>query len=88
LKLTKKKGGKEVALEKLKTMRKSEGLTCQQVADLVGISKEYYWMIENGKRRLTYELAVKIAKVFKTSPDNIFLDNQLTKSEQNNQESA
>ncbi|KIP21094.1 putative transcriptional regulator [Anoxybacillus ayderensis] len=69
-------------LEKLKSIRTEKGLSCKQVADLVGISKEYYWMIENGKRRLNYELAVKIAQVFDTSPDNIFLGNQLTYSEQ------
>lgn len=63
-----------MALQKLKKMRINEGMTCRQVAEQVGISKEYYWMIENGKRRLTYELAVKIAKVFKASPDYIFLD--------------
>jgi len=73
-----------VALEKLKVIRNKKGLTCKQVADLVGISKEYYWMIENGKRRLTYDLAVKIAKVFDTSPDDIFLDSKLTISEQSN----
>lgn len=71
-----------MALDKLKKMRESSKLTYQQVADHVGISKEYYWMIENGKRRLTYELAVKIAKVFKSSPDYIFLDSELTRSEQ------
>lgn len=68
-------------LEKLKNMRESENLTYQQVADKVGISKEYYWMIENGKRRLTYELAVKIAQVFKSNPDYIFLESELTRSE-------
>jgi len=70
-----------MALDKLKAIRNKEGLTCQQVADQVNISKEFYWMIENGKRRLTYELAVKIAKVFKSSPDYIFLDSELTRSE-------
>jgi putative transcriptional regulator len=71
-----------MALDKLKEMRTKEGLTCQEVANQIGKSKEYYWMIENGKRRLTYELAVKIANVFKSSPDYIFLDNELTRSEQ------
>ncbi|MED0687934.1 helix-turn-helix transcriptional regulator [Anoxybacillus ayderensis] len=71
-----------MALDKLKSIRTEKGLSCKQVADSVGISKEYYWMIENGKRRLNYELAVKIAQVFDTSPDNIFLGNQLTYSEQ------
>lgn len=71
-----------MAIEKLKNMRNAECLTCQQVADKVGISKEYYWMIENGKRRLHYGLAVKIADVFNVSPDNIFLDSKLTISKQ------
>lgn len=73
-----------MALEKLKEIRTRENMTYQQVADQVNISKEYYWMIENGKRRLTYELAVKIAKVFKSSPDYIFLDSELTRGEQSN----
>lgn len=71
-----------MVLEKLKKTRVAAKLTYQQVADEVGISKEYYWMIENGKRGLTYPLAVKIAAVFKSSPDYIFLDNELTRGEQ------
>lgn len=71
-----------MSLNKLKEIRIHSNLTYQQVADLVGISKEYYWMIENGKRRLTYELAVKIANVFCTNPDNIFLNSELTIGEQ------
>lgn len=71
-----------MALKKLKEIRTKKGITYQEVANQVGISKEYYWMIENGKRRLTYELAVKIAKVFNSNPDYIFLDNQSTISKQ------
>lgn len=77
-----------MVLEKLKQIRLKNGFTYKQVADQVGISKEYYWMIENGKRRLTYELAVKIAKVFKSSPDYIFLDFELTRSEQEKSKEA
>ncbi len=61
-------------VDKLKTVRNESGLTCQQVADKVGITKEYYWMIENGKRRLSYEMSVKIATVFSLKPDDIFLN--------------
>ena len=71
-----------MALEKLKEIRTKQGLTYQEVANRVNISKEYYWMIENGKRRLSYDLAVKIAGVFDKSPDDIFLNNELTSSEQ------
>ena len=69
-------------LVKLKKTREIEGMTYQQVADEVGISKEHYWMIENGKRGLTYSQAVKIAAVFKSNPDYIFLDNELTRGDQ------
>ncbi|MFD2133302.1 helix-turn-helix transcriptional regulator [Pseudogracilibacillus auburnensis] len=72
-----------MVLEKLKLIREKAGLTYQEVADKVGISKEYYWMIENGKRKLSYELAVKIAKVFNAKPDDIFFNIELTTSELN-----
>ncbi|EGK13003.1 repressor protein [Desmospora sp. 8437] len=68
--------------EKLKSTRINHRMTCQQVADEVGITKEYYWQIENGKRRLSYELAVRIAKVFMKTPDDIFLADELTSGEQ------
>lgn len=56
-------------------------MTFQQVAKQAGITKEYYWQIENGKRGLSYELAVKIASVFHKRPDEIFLQDELTKME-------
>jgi len=70
--------------EKLKVMREDANLTYQEVADKVGISKEYYWMIENGKRKLSYPNAVKIANVFKRKPDDIFLNSKLTTGEHDN----
>ncbi|EES71662.1 MULTISPECIES: helix-turn-helix transcriptional regulator [Paenibacillus] len=57
----------------LKQIRKNNNKTCQEVADAVGISKVYYWQIENGKRKLYYDLAVKIAAFFNMYPDDIFL---------------
>lgn len=73
-----------MALEKLRKERNKRNYTYQEVADKVGISKEYYWMIENGKRQLkNYELAIKIARVFDTSPDALFLENKLTTCEPN-----
>ena len=66
----------------LKNIRIQYGMTFQQVAEKVGITKEYYWQIENGKRKLSYELAVKISSVFNKKPDEIFLYDELTKKEQ------
>lgn len=72
-----------MALDKLMKMQNESNMTYQEVADQVGITKEYYWMIANGKRKLSYPIAVKIAKVFKSSPDYIFLESELARGEQN-----
>ena len=66
---------------KLKTLRKANNWTYAYVGEKSGISKEAYWMIENGKRGLTYERAVLIAAVFKQKPDDIFLESELTYAE-------
>lgn len=59
-------------MNKLKELRIKHKLTHQSMADTLKISKSYYWQIENMKRRLTYELAIEIANIFKTTPDTIF----------------
>ena len=51
---------------------KQEGITCDDMAIKLGISKPFYWQIENGKRNLSYKMAVKIASIFKMKPDDIF----------------
>ena len=61
-------------MKKLKELRTSVGLTVNDISKLVGISPTYYWQIENKHRRLYYELAVKIAKVFNKKPDEIFFE--------------
>lgn len=64
----------------LRTVRQNKGLTMQDVASKVGISKSYYSLIERGERRVSYELTFKIASVLGTTPDNIFLHFQSTLS--------
>lgn len=59
-------------MNKLKDIRTKKNYSFQTMARLLNISKTYYWQIEHGKRRLTYDLALRIADVFKTTPDNIF----------------
>lgn len=68
--------------EKLREVRFAHNKTLQQVADEIEVSKPYYWQIENGKRGLSYGLAVKISSVFNMNPDDIFLFEELTKTEQ------
>ena len=59
---------------KLQNLRKENNLSFLDVAREVGICKAYYWQIENGNRRLYYDLALRIAKVFNKKPDEIFYD--------------
>ncbi len=61
-------------MEKLKQLRIENGYNFREMAELVGISKPFYWQLENNQRRVTYELAIQIAKVFNLKPDDIFYD--------------
>ncbi len=56
----------------LKVLREEKGLNYQEMANLLGISKAYYWQIEHKNRRLYYDMAKKIAEIFKLKPDDIF----------------
>lgn len=59
-------------IEKLQLIRNNKNISYKNMAEMLGVSKTYYWQIENGKRRLTYEFAKKIACVFNLKPDDIF----------------
>ncbi len=60
--------------EKLMTLRVQGGYTYQSLADKLQISKAFYWQVEHNNRRISYELAKKIAAVFDLKPDDIFYD--------------
>lgn len=68
--------------EKLKSLRLENKMTLQEVANKVGITKVHYLYLENGERGLSYDMAIKISSVFGLKPDDIFLDSELTKTEQ------
>ena len=61
-------------MNKLKEIRKKHNYTYGFMAQKIGISKPFYWQIENNKRGLSYKMAVKIAKIFNLKPDDIFYD--------------
>lgn len=61
-------------MEKLKKLRRKKGYTGAEIARRCGISKSFYWQIENDDRRLSYDLAFKIAEIFETTPDKIFYE--------------
>ena len=49
------------------------------MAEKLEISKPFYCQIENGKRRLTYDMAVRIAQIFKKKPDAIFYEDHINR---------
>lgn len=61
-------------MERLKQYRINDNLSMQDMADLLNISKTYYWQLEHNQRRLSYNLAIQIANIFKMKPDDIFYE--------------
>lgn len=59
---------------KLKKIRKQNGLTSEKISNILGISKPFYSQIENGRRRLSYDMALKISDIFKMKPDDLFYE--------------
>jgi putative transcriptional regulator len=64
----------------LKLLRKERGLRQIDIANILGISKQLYSLIERGEVSLSYERAVRIAKIFGTTPDKIFLETVSSKT--------
>ena len=72
--------------KKLKETRYRNRMTSKEVSERVGISKAFYCQIENGKRRMSYELAIKIASVFKVKPDHLFYDDMVSSMNKSSEE--
>ena len=59
--------------DKLKTLRTSQKLTQQQLADRIGVAKSVVSYYESGDRYPSYDVLVRVAHVFHTTTD-YFLD--------------
>jgi len=64
---------------KLKKLRKMNRYTTKEMSEKLGISKPFYSQLENKKRRLSYEMAIKISSIFGLKPDDVFY-NDMKKS--------
>ena len=65
---------KKQKIKELEKLRLKYNYSYQQMADMLKISKSYYWQLEHNNRRIYYDLAIKIAKIFHKRPDEIFYD--------------
>ena len=61
----------------LKQIRKSKGLTQQEVANYIGISQNNYSYWENGKVKIDNKSLQKLSELFNVSIDTIIGNNQL-----------
>ncbi len=60
--------------EKIKEIRKELGLTQQEMADSIGVSKQYFSKIENGLTELSKEKITKLCNCYGISLDWILSD--------------
>lgn len=58
--------------QKLKKMRQRNGFSYEDMANKLKISKCFYWQLEHKKRRLYYDMAIRIAMIFNVKPDDLF----------------
>ena len=61
-------------LKKLHNLRKEKGYTVDYMANILNLSRTFYWQVEHGDRRLSYITAINIAKVFNVKPDDVCYD--------------
>ena len=61
-------------MSKLAEIRKQHKFSNQYMANELKISKPFYWQLEHQQRRLSYDMAFKIAKIFDLRPDDIFYE--------------
>ncbi len=64
---------------KLKEMRLKNNYTLARLAKKLGITKQYLWDLEEGRRILSYKLAYKISTILNSKPDEIFLNDNKKK---------
>jgi hypothetical protein len=59
---------------KLRTLRQQHGMTQQNVADQLGVSDVYIHKLETGKKRPNVDFALRLAKLFGVTIDQLVND--------------
>lgn len=57
---------------KIRKLRKQRKLSIYDMANYLDITAAYYSQLENKKRRLFYDTAIKLAAIFEMEPDELF----------------
>lgn len=59
--------------DRIRKMRKEHRLTQEQLADELGISREYLGKLETGKRGASIDILIQIAEIYQVSLDYLIL---------------
>lgn len=65
--------------QRLKNMRKKKGYSIKDMAEILSISKPFYSQLENQSRKLSYDMAIRIADIFHKKPDQVFFEDHIQK---------
>lgn len=66
------KGAIAILLNRLLELRMKNGLTQEDLSQLLGVARTTYAMYEQGKRQMDYELLLKLCDYYKVSLDYLF----------------
>jgi transcriptional regulator with XRE-family HTH domain len=58
---------------RLKTLRKSKGLSQEQLADLANLDRSYIGGVERGERNISLINIYEISKALSTEPSELFM---------------
>lgn len=67
---------KEDRYQQLTKLRKKRHIPMKEMAEKLHISTAYYCQLETKKKRLSYEMAIKISKVLGLKPDDVFYEDE------------
>jgi len=65
--------------KKLQAVRTNRRYTLKSLSKKLGVSKQYLWDIEDGRRVLSYKMAYKISEILDVDADIIFLEDHKRK---------
>jgi transcriptional regulator with XRE-family HTH domain len=67
---------KAIVGRKIKLLRKKKGYTQQELADLLGVDRQYIWKLENGKKNLTMDYLDNVINKLEAKYEDFFIINQ------------
>lgn len=61
----------ETYLKRMRDLREDHDLNQEQIAEVLGITRQQYQLYESGKRKLPIDKLIEICKYYKVSADYI-----------------